>query len=201
MFRLILLGASALSLTACSAATDNTSEETQPARYADAIFTGGRIYTGVETQPTAELVAVQDGRILYVGDTSGADALIGPETQTHMLGRAVMFPGFTDSHAHIIGVGQRERSLNLEGTASIADLQTRVAAAGVDATATLISGRGWIETHWPEGRFPTAADLDAVEAERPVILVRADGHALVANLFRFQCSITLGHVPSTGRFV
>ncbi len=44
-----------------------------------------------------------------------------------------------------------------------------------------IVGRGWIETHWPEQRFPTAGDLDEAVAHRPVILTRADGHALVAN--------------------
>ncbi|HEY9236229.1 MAG TPA: amidohydrolase, partial [Phenylobacterium sp.] len=44
-----------------------------------------------------------------------------------------------------------------------------------------ISGRGWIETHWPEKRFPTRADLDAAVPDRPVALTRADGHALVAN--------------------
>ena len=30
-------------------------------------------------------------------------------------------------------------------------------------------------------RFPTAADLDAVVSDRPVVLERVDGHALVAN--------------------
>src|SRR5262249_34851870 len=44
-----------------------------------------------------------------------------------------------------------------------------------------IFGRGWIETHWPEHRFPTRDDLDAIVRDRPVYLVRADGHAAVAN--------------------
>jgi predicted amidohydrolase YtcJ len=42
-------------------------------------------------------------------------------------------------------------------------------------------GRGWIETGWPEGRFLNRADIDAVAPDQPVLLVRADGHALVAN--------------------
>jgi len=181
MIRFLLLSAGALGLVACTADTEATPATTEPVVYADAVFTGGQIYTGTESQPTAELVAVRDGRIVFVGASTDAAALIGPDTQTHTLGAAVMFPGFTDSHAHILGVGTRERSLNLEGTHSIEDLQARVATAAADETASLISGRGWIETHWPEGRFPTAADLDAVESERPVILIRADGHALVAN--------------------
>jgi len=42
-------------------------------------------------------------------------------------------------------------------------------------------GRGWIETGWPEGRFLRKGDLDPIAPDRPVLLVRADGHALVAN--------------------
>jgi predicted amidohydrolase YtcJ len=45
----------------------------------------------------------------------------------------------------------------------------------------VITGRGWIETQWPEKRFPTAADLDAVSPNNPVLLERADGHAVLAN--------------------
>jgi predicted amidohydrolase YtcJ len=57
-------------------------------------------------------------------------------------------------------------------------VRKRVAGAQPGA---VITGRGWIETQWPEGRFPTAADLDAVSPNNPVLLERADGHAVLAN--------------------
>ena len=179
--RLVLsaLLASSAVLAACSA-----QPEAAPAPapdYADRVFTGGTIYTGVEANPSVELVAVDEGRIVYAGAADGAAELIGPDTETIDLAGATMFPGFTDSHAHVRGVGERERNLNLEGVRSVAELQAAVAEAAQDDTASIITGRGWIETHWPEDRFPTAADLDAVESERPVVLIRADGHALVAN--------------------
>jgi len=44
-----------------------------------------------------------------------------------------------------------------------------------------VIGRGWIETHWPEGRFLTAADLDAAAPGRVVLLSRSDGHAVVVS--------------------
>ncbi len=167
-------------LAACEA-PESAIPDTQTPSPADRIFTGGPIYTGLEGLAMAELVAVDEGRIVYVGDAAGAAAFIGANTETVDLQGAAMFPGFTDSHVHVIGVGSRERNLNLEGVASITELQASIANAAQDATASIISGRGWIETHWPEGRFPTAADLDAVESDRPVVLIRADGHALVAN--------------------
>src|SRR4029077_16242031 len=44
-----------------------------------------------------------------------------------------------------------------------------------------IVGRGWNQELWPNKRFPTAADLDALVPNRPVVLDRVDGHAVVAN--------------------
>lgn len=164
-----------------AACTPVAEEAPAPIPAADRVFTGGVIHTGVESAPTAELVAVTGGRIVFTGSAADGAGYIGEGTQTIDLGGAVMFPGFTDAHVHVIGVGERERNLNLEDVASIIELQAAVAGAAEDETASVIFGRGWIETHWPEERFPTAADLDAVEAVRPVVLVRADGHALVAN--------------------
>ena len=180
-FALFAVAGSAAILAACSYEPDPAPAPAPEPDYAERVFTGGTIYTGVDDTPTVELVAVDDGRIVFAGAAADAETMIGPDTETVDLAGATLFPGFTDSHVHIIGVGERERSLNLEGVTSIAELQAAVAQAAEDETASIIAGRGWIETHWPEDRFPTAADLDAVEAQRPVVLVRADGHALVAN--------------------
>ena len=146
------------------------------------IFTGGTIYTGLEDPATVEAVIVgPDGRILGTAPPLSKD-WSEDEVEIIDLAGAVMFPGFTDAHAHLQGIGERELLLNLEGTASIDELVTRVEAElqGM-APGEILFGRGWIETGWPEGRMPAAADLDMVSPDNPVILVRADGHALVAN--------------------
>ncbi len=80
---------------------------------ADLLLTGGPIYTNDDAHPTAQAVAVGGGRILYVGDVNGAKAFAGPTTRTIDLKGAALFPGFTDSHVHLDGVGQRELTLNL----------------------------------------------------------------------------------------
>jgi predicted amidohydrolase YtcJ len=146
------------------------------------IFSGGTIYTGLEDTPTVEAVAVADGAVLAVGaraliaETTGADATFVD------LDGAAMYPGFTDAHAHLLGIGLRELVLNLEGTGSVADLVSTVDAAlqNTEQGAPLY-GRGWIETGWPEARMPTRDDLDPVSPNNPVILERADGHAAVVN--------------------
>lgn len=143
------------------------------------LIRGGTIYTGVADRPTAEVVLVQDGRIAYVGSASGLPDVEYAET-LDLLG-ATMFPGFTDGHAHLDGVGWRELTLNLEGSTSIADAMGRLAAWAEVHPGGPIVGRGWIETRWPEARFLTAADLDAAAPGRVVLLARADGHAVVAS--------------------
>lgn len=145
------------------------------------IFTGGTIYTG-NGDETVEAVTIDSaGRIVAISPPMSQDWAEDEVTLINLDG-AVMFPGFTDGHAHLLNIGQRELTLNLEGTASIAELVTRIESElqGVPADQVLF-GRGWIETGWPEGRMPNAADLDAVSPDNPVILARADGHALVAN--------------------
>ena len=143
------------------------------------LIRGGTIHTGVESRPTAEVVVVRDGRIAYVGAANGAPSAEGLELVD--LKGAALFPGFTDGHAHLDGVGWREMTLNLEGSASVVEAMARLTAWAEAHPEGVIVGRGWIETHWPEKRFLTAADLDAAAPGRVVLLSRADGHALVAS--------------------
>jgi predicted amidohydrolase YtcJ len=175
----VLLPAAALVLAAPAAAQGPQSGRANPA---DLVFWGGPIHTASDIRPSAEAVAVDDGRIVYVGSRAGAQAWVGRGTRTVDLRGASLYPGFTDAHAHLRGIGERELTLNLEGTPSLAALVEAVRAR-IAATprGTVITGRGWIETHWPEKRFPTAADLDRVSPDVPVILERADGHAVVVN--------------------
>ena len=91
-------------------------------------------------------------------------------------------PGLTDSHYHLRGVGERELTLNLAGSESLQQLLDRVKSyADAHPESRWITGRGWLETHWAPPAFPSRWDLDAAVSDRPVYLVRADGHAAVAN--------------------
>ncbi|MGH7020940.1 MAG: amidohydrolase family protein, partial [Brevundimonas sp.] len=151
-----------------------------PAAFAqNLLIHGGTIYTGNAAQPTAEQVIVRDGRIVSVGPET---AVAGPaDMQVIDLKGATLFPGFTDGHAHLDGIGWREMTLNLEGSASVVEAMARLTDWAKTHPEGVIVGRGWIETHWPEKRFLTAADLDAAAPGRAVLLSRADGHAVAAS--------------------
>lgn len=149
----------------------------------DLVLWGGTVRTGAEGDAPAEAVVVRDGRVIFVGSRAGARRRLARGAQVINLKGATLFPGFTDAHAHLRGIGERELILNLEGSSSVADVVERVRArlAAAPADGSPLIGRGWIETHWPERRFLMRQDLDPVAPDRPVVLVRADGHALVAN--------------------
>ncbi len=152
-----------------------------PALAGDLLIHGGPIHTGVAAAPTAQAVLIRDDRIAFVGDLAAARAKAARDVRDIDLKGAAAFPGFVDAHAHLTGVGLRELTLNLDQTDSVEALVAAVktyAAAHPDGP---IFGRGWIETHWPEKRFPNRADLDRAAPGRVVVLERADGHAMVAS--------------------
>src|SRR4030095_11258634 len=149
---------------------------------ADVVFKNGNVYTANDKAPRAQAIALKADRIVFVGTNAAAQKFIGPNTRVVDLKGNTVLPGFTDSHQHLSGVGQREMTLNLEGTTSLADFLAKVKAR-VDQTkpGDWVTGRGWIETHWTPPVFPTRWDLDKVAPNNPVILGRADGHGAVAN--------------------
>ena len=147
-------------------------------------ISGGPIYTAIDQNPKIEAVAIRQGTITYAGSNTGnwCKEHAGANSKNIALNGAAAYPGFTDAHGHLIGIGLREMTLNLEGTSSVKDLKRRLASvAAKTPPGETIYGRGWIETQWPEDRFPNREDLDAVTKNHPVILERADGHAIVVN--------------------
>jgi len=98
-----------------------------------------------------------------------------------MKGR-VLLPGMIDAHGHVMELGFRAIELDLSDTKSLAEAQAKIAAYARDnPDRAWIIGGGWNQEVWGLGRFPTAADLDAAVADRPVWLARADGHASWGN--------------------
>lgn len=149
---------------------------------ADIVFKNGNIYTVNEGQPRAEAIAVKAGKIIFVGSNKDANAYEGRGTQVIDLHGNTVVPGMTDSHYHLMGVGEREMTLNLEGTTSLEDFLAKVKVR-VDRAkpGEWVTGRGWIETFWTPPVFPSRWDLDKIAPDNPIYLTRADGHASIAN--------------------
>lgn len=116
----------------------------------------------------------------------------------------VMLPGMIDAHLHVMGVGFGELTLDLSQTASLEEALQKIAEfARANPSRPWILGRGWNQEKWGLGRFPTAADLDAVVPDRPVWLSRVDGHASWANSIAMEKAevTTASQDPSGGRII
>lgn len=97
-------------------------------------------------------------------------------------GGRTLIPGLIDAHGHVMGLGFQLMLLDLSETKSLAEAQAAIRKYAADnPEMPWIIGSGWNQEKWGLGRFPTAADLDAVVPDRPVWLERVDGHAGWAN--------------------
>src|SRR5437588_12921155 len=97
-----------------------------PAETADVVFVNGNVYTVNEKQPRAEAVAIKKDRIVFVGSNEDAKKFHAART-IDLAGKTVV-PGLTDSHCHIFGIGERELTLNREGTNTLHDFLAKVQA-------------------------------------------------------------------------
>ncbi len=125
---------------------------------------------------------------LLISDDGKVIRTLGPADDAGVKGKVVdgggrtLLPGLIDAHGHVTELGRDALQLDLVGTTSVADLQRRLRDyAAAHPEAQWIQGAGWNQELWTVKRFPTVADLDSVVADRPVVLERVDGHALVAN--------------------
>ena len=142
---------------------------------------GGTIYTGNAAQPRAEAVLAIGDRIAYVGDAATARARAPAGARIVDLAGRTLLPGLTDSHAHLADIGERELGFDLTGVESVEALKRRLAERAAADASPWIVGANWIESKWKPAVFPSRRDLDAAVADRPVVLQRVDGHAVVVN--------------------
>ena len=160
------------------------------------VFKNANVHTVNDRQPHAEAIAVKDGRIVFVGSNAEAATHEAGVRVVDLRGRTVV-PGLTDAHYHLSGVGEREMTLNLEGTTSLEDFLARVKARVDQAKpGEWVTGRGWIETFWQSQIFPTRWDLDKVSPNNPVYLTRADGHGAVANSAAIRLARVARNTPN-----
>ena len=149
---------------------------------ADLIVTGARIYTVDPVRPMVEALAVQGGRVVFVGSTRGAMVLRGPRTRVLDLPGRTIIPGIVDAHAHLVGLGSALRTVDLVGTRSLDEVIARVVARARELRpGEWIRGRGWNQNEWADTRFPTHEALSRAVPDQPVVLTRVDGHAVLAN--------------------
>ncbi len=146
----------------------------------------GRIYR-IDRPGVASALAIVNGRIAAVGSELEVTSAVGGDLAAIDLRGRTVLPGFIDAHVHWGDYALGRRQLMIDEHASLGDVLRQVSeAASRGRKSGWLSGRGWDHSRWE--RWPTAADLDSVVSDRPVVLVRKDGHALWANSLALQAA-------------
>ena len=121
------------------------------------------------------------GRIVAVGSERDTAAQAPKAEHIDVQGKTVL-PGLIDAHGHVFELGEIASGVDLFSPPSLAGALKAVADYGrAHPKNAWIVGYGWNQEIWKLGRFPTAAELDAVVKDRPVLLHRVDGHAVWVN--------------------
>ena len=119
-----------------------------------------------------------------------------PVKKTIDVGGRTLMPGLIDAHGHVMMLGELALRVDLNGTQSLGAAQAAIKA--YKSSGPWILGGGWNQERWTSdgkafGRFPTAAELDAVTGSKPAYLERVDGHAAWVNTRALQLAgITAG---------
>lgn len=162
---------------------------------ADLVLTNGYVYTVDADDSVHEAVAVTGGRIVYVGTAAGAKRYVGKRTKVIDLHGRMVMPGLHDGHLHPMDGGQGLLGCDL----NYASLTVKQIQDKIRAHLAKNPGDGWVNvTNWyvqavrPAGTELTKADLDAVDARRPIIVKSTDGHTTLVN----SRALTLAKITS-----
>ncbi|WP_300597759.1 amidohydrolase [Niabella sp.] len=152
-----------------------------PQKEADLLVFNGTIYTVDASFSKAEAMVVKDGKIIALGTKGDLEKQYTFKEQLDAAGKFI-YPGFIDAHAHLALYAKGLSEMDLVNTQSWEQVLHRFSdyKTGKDSNSWII-GRGWDQNDWPVKEFPTNEELNKRYPNRPVYLVRIDGHAAIAN--------------------
>ncbi|MCJ1907417.1 amidohydrolase [Planococcus ruber] len=147
------------------------------------LWHGGKIYTMASEGETVEAVLVSDGKIEKIGTYNELKELADKEM--HLDGK-IMYPGFVDSHMHMIGHGEKLLRVDLSKIESSEEMKEQLIRSTKDlAPESWFIGEGWNENNFPDRKIFHRLELDEI-SESPMMLKRVCRHAVLANSSALQ---------------
>ena len=163
---------------ACERADRRPARAVSAAEAADLVLHNGYIYTVDGDRRIARAMAVRDGKIIFVGDDSGAEAHTGPDTRVEDLQGRLVLPGFVAAQMHVRGLGN---TVNLYGGNSIGDYLEAVARfMRAHPERQVVVGEGWDSEVFAD-QPPHKGMLDQVSDTVPIVLFSRDYGIIWAN--------------------
>lgn len=149
---------------------------------ASLIITNGKFHTVDREAPTAQAVAIRDGKFLAVGSENDVMQHAGPETQVIDLHGHTAVPGLNDSHLHLIRGGLNYNlELRWEGVPSLADAlrMLKEQALRTPSPQWVRVVGGWTEFQFAERRMPTLDEINQAAPDTPVFILHLYDRALL----------------------
>lgn len=143
------------------------------------LLRGGTVHSPAD--PFATAMLVENDTVAWVGADSAVAGQDNAVDEVVELDGALVTPAFVDAHVHTTATGQALTGLDLTGCPSLARALDQVATHADTLSAGVLFGHGWDDTHWPEGRPPSPAELDRATGGLPVYLSRTDAHSAVCS--------------------
>jgi predicted amidohydrolase YtcJ len=176
-----------LAATALAVVATNCAAATNENPTADLVLRDGFIYTVDAGNSVQQAIAIQGGRIVYVGTDQGARALTGKQTNVIDLHGRMVMPGLVDTHNHAIAGGAQLLDCDLSyAPLTVAQFQQKIQACLDQTRAQEPDGYltvvGWYrQAMQPSGTQVTKADLDTLHTHRAIIVRSTDGHTTLGN--------------------
>ncbi|MFC2056360.1 amidohydrolase [Chloroflexota bacterium] len=151
---------------------------------ADLILKNAHLVTADPRQPTAELVAIKDGKISLVGDSQNLELARGAKTRVIDCQGKTVVPGFNDAHCHIFSFLRKLLSIDLSpsSASSISDIKATIRRkAETTPPGQWITGTDYNDFYLAEKRHPNRWDIDEVAPRHPAVLCHRSLHACVLN--------------------
>ena len=148
----------------------------------DIILKNANIITMDAARPRAELLAISDDSIFYVGGNGEVERLTGKSTRVIDCAGKTVIPGFNDAHIHLFSLIKKLTSIDLSTARSIADIKKAIRKKAKTAPpGAWISGTDYNEFYLEEKHCPTRWDLDEAAPDHPVVISHRSLHACVLN--------------------
>jgi len=147
---------------------------------ADLIVTNATVYTVDSAFTVVQSFAVSNGKIIAMGTTDEVLSAYKADSVLDLTGKYV-YPGFIDAHCHFLGYGLGLNKAWLSGVKSWDEVVNRLGEHQTKYPTEWVEGRGWNQNEWAVKEFPTNELLDKAFPNKPVFIVRVDGHAAIAN--------------------
>lgn len=147
---------------------------------ADLIIVNAIIYSVDSTFSMANSMAILNGKVVALGSKQEIDSLYTSDRIVDAEGKFI-YPGFFDPHCHFLNYGLTLSNASLSGAKTWNEVIERLVAHQKEFPSDWVQGRGWNQNEWDIKEFPTKDLLDKAFPDKPVFIIRIDGHAAIAN--------------------